>query len=213
MTRKRKRRILRIGLTGGIGGGKSVVAAMFKKLGAAVLSADEIARNLTEKNPTIKKEIWKEFGPQVFSREGLLDRKRMADIVFSNRERKEKLNAIIHPFVLKKIEEEISRLEESSNATFVIHEAALIYEAGADKDLDYVIVVDAAQETRIRRVMERDGVSRADVLRRIRSQMPVEEKREMADFIIDNDGDIVSLENKVKFLYGLFLKIGHPATV
>jgi dephospho-CoA kinase len=204
----RKRKLLKVGLTGGIGSGKSLVAAMFKGLGVPVLSADGIARSLTETDEAIKGGIRKHFGSTVFKKDGSLDRKRVAAIIFSDKDKRETLNAIIHPLVLRKIEEEIATVEKRSHAAFVIHEAALIYEAGADKNLDYVVFVDADEETRIRRVIERDGISRADVSRRIDSQMPAEKKKELADFVITNDGDIKSLEGRVKFLFGLFLKIG-----
>jgi dephospho-CoA kinase len=206
--KERKRKFLRVGLTGGIGSGKSLVAAIFRRLGASVLSADEVARDLTDSDPVVKRRIREEFGSGVFTKEGLLDRKGMADIVFSSTEHREKLNAIVHPAVLKKMDEETMKLEKSGGIPFVIHEAALIYEAGVDKLLDYVIVVDADEDRRIRRVMDRDGTSRADVQRRIGSQIPAQRKREMADFVIENDGDKKSLEERVGFLYQLFLTLG-----
>lgn len=199
---------MRIGLTGGIGSGKSLVAAMFKSLGVPVFSADEIGRNLTETDKSIKRGIQRYFGSRVLAKDGSLDRNRLADIIFSSREKREKLNAMIHPLVLKKIKKETAELEKKQGVPFVIHEAALIYEAGADKDLDYVVVVDADEETRIRRLVERDGVPRADVLRRIKSQMPSENKRRLADFVVENNGDVKSLEGRVRFLYDLFLEIG-----
>jgi dephospho-CoA kinase len=204
----RKRKLLRVGLTGGIGSGKSLVAVMFKGLGVPVLSADEIARSLTETDEIVRRAIRRQFGSTVFRKDGSLDRKRLADVIFSNKDERETLNAIVHPLVLKKIEEEITESEKRSHARLVIHEAALIYEAGADKDLDYVVFVDADEETRIRRVIERDGISRAEVSRRIDSQMPAERKKELADFVLTNDGDTKSLERRVKFLFDLFLKIG-----
>jgi dephospho-CoA kinase len=208
---ERKLRFLRIGLTGGIGSGKSLVAAVFRSLGSPVLSADEIARNLTDSDPIIKKRIREEFGSEVFKGDGTLDRKAMAGIVFSNKKKRERLNAIVHPAVLKKIEEETKKLERDGDTPFVIHEAALIYEAGVDKSLDYVIVVDADEDKRIHRVMDRDGISRADVQRRIDAQIPAEMKRKMADFVIENDGDRKNLEHRVRFLYNLFLSLGETA--
>jgi dephospho-CoA kinase len=208
---ERKRRFFRIGLTGGIGSGKSLVAAIFRSLGVHVMAADEIARNLTNSDPIIKKRIRREFGVEVFKGDGSLDRKAMADIVFSNKKKREKLNAIVHPAVLKRIEEETRKLEGNGDTPFVIHEAALIYEAGVNKNLDYVIVVDADEDERIRRVMDRDGISRADVQRRIEAQIPAEMKRKMADFVIENDGDRKSLEQRVRFFYNLFLTLRETA--
>ena len=199
-------------MTGGIGSGKSAVCNLFGKFRVPVLTADDIARELTDSEPEIKKRIRGTFGSEVFTKDGQLDRKKMAQIVFGSKWKKEKLNAIVHPFVLKRIKEETQRLEKIDSVPFVIHEAALIYEAGADKDLDYVIVVDADEETRIRRVMKRDGVSRSEVLRRIDSQMPAGGKKERADFVIRNDNDLQSLEEKVKLFYHLFLKISKTAT-
>jgi dephospho-CoA kinase len=209
--RERKRKFLRIGLTGGIGSGKSLVAAIFRSLGAPVLSADEIARNLTNSDPIIKERIREEFGSEVFRGDGSLNRKAMADIVFLNKEKREKLNAIVHPAVIKKIDEEIRKLEGNGDTPFVIHEAALIYEAGVDKKLDYVIVVDANEDKRIRRVMDRDGISKKDVQRRIDAQIPAEMKRKMADFVLENDGDRKSLEQRARFLHNLFLTLGETA--
>jgi dephospho-CoA kinase len=209
--KERKRRILRIGLTGGIGSGKSLVAAIFRSLGSPVLSADEIARDLTDSDPIVKKRIRQEFGTGVFKRDGSLDRKAMADIVFSNKEKRKKLNAIVHPAVIKRMDEESKKLEGIGDTPCVIHEAALIYEAGVDKNLDYVIVVDADEDKRIHRVMDRDGISRTDVQRRIDAQIPAELKRKMADFVIENDGDTKSLQQRVRFLYNLFLTLGETA--
>jgi dephospho-CoA kinase len=204
---KKNRRALRVGVTGGIGSGKTIVCDFFRKLGAVVLSADEIGRELSESNAKIKEGIREEFGRAVIKRNGRIDRKKLAEVVFKNREKRGKLNAIIHPFVLKEIERRTREVEEKGAAPLIIHEAALIYEAGADRNLDFVVVVDADEETRIKRVLERDGVSRSEVLRRINSQMPASKKKQLADFVISNNGDIRELGDKVKFLYNLFLKI------
>jgi dephospho-CoA kinase len=208
---ERKQRFLRIGLTGGIGSGKSLVAAIFRSLGAPVLSADEIAKDLTDSDPIIKKRIREEFGAEVFKGDRTLNRKAMADIVFSNKDKRKKLNAIVHPAVIERIDEETRKLEGNGDTPFVIHEAALIYEAGVDKNLDYVIVVDADEDKRIQRVMNRDGISSTDVQRQIDAQIPAEMKRKMADFVIENVGDRKSLEQRVRFLYNLFLSLGETA--
>ncbi len=190
---------LRIGVTGGIGSGKSTVCKLFAKLGRSVLSADDIARRLTQTNTDVKLSIRKTFGEQVFSQDGNLNRKELAGIVFQNQTLKKKLDKIIHPHVFAEVDLLIRRLPPAERSPYVLIEAALIFESEMDERLDYVIVVQADEETRIKRVIERDNVNREDVLARIRSQMDVNAKVELADFLIQNDGDEQSLFERVKF--------------
>jgi dephospho-CoA kinase len=199
---------LRVGVTGGIGSGKSTVCKLFAQMGRVVISADEIARELTATNDDIKAAIRETFGDAVFHSNGALNRKALAEVVFNNQEAKEKLNAIIHPLVFETIEERINALKPSQRSPYVIIEAALIYESRMDDDMHYVIVVDAKEELRIERVMERDEVDRAAVLARIRSQMNVQEKVELADFVIVNEGTEADLIERVAFIDRLLTMMG-----
>lgn len=204
----REEQYLRVGVTGGIGSGKSTVCKLFAQMGRVVISADEIARELTATNDDIKAAIRETFGDEVFHPSGALNRKALAEVVFNNQEAKEKLNAIIHPLVFETIEARINALKPSQRSPYVIIEAALIYESRMDDDMHYVIVVDAKEELRIERVMERDEVDRAAVLARIRSQMNVQEKVELADFVIVNEGTEADLIERVAFIDRLLTMMG-----
>lgn len=193
-----------MGVTGGIGSGKSAVCREFERLGRAVLSADRIARELTETDESVRSKIKTAFGPGVFAADGSLKRKDVADLVFHNRGLREKLNGIVHPRVFTRIEEMLSRLPAAARLPYVVIEAALIFESGMDARLDYTVAVDAPEEARIARVMRRDGCSREEVLTRIAAQMSVHEKREQANFVLENSQEESSLAGQVAFLDRLF---------
>lgn len=200
---RKNQSVLKVGVTGSIGSGKSEVCKIFEQLGVLVLYADHIAKEITENDREVKREIKKVFGPDVFDRKGILNRKKMAGFVFTDERLRSKLNRIIHPQVFEVIDREIEHLTALGKARLVIVEAALIYETGMENNLHYVIVVDANEDVRIRRVMKRDGCSREEVLSRIASQMPAEEKVKRADFAIGNNGTKEELAEKVKFLFSL----------
>ena len=203
----RNRDFLLVGVTGGIGSGKSVVCSLFSRLGRTVISADEIARNLTESDPTVRASIGKAFGQDLYRPDGSLDRRRLASIVFESAEALERLNSIVHPRVFKEIDRQLALLTVEKRRPYVVVEAALVFESGLDRKLDRVIVVDAIEETRISRVMERDGSSRQEVVARMSSQMSPEEKRKRADFVIQNDQTLQQLGEKVLFLDALLALI------
>lgn len=189
-----------VGVTGGIGSGKSAVCAGFQQLGRTVLSADGIAREIMDREVPIKKKVQQLLGAAAYTSEGKLNRKFVADRVFTDSSSKKKLDAIVHPAVFREIENQVSSLPPERRNPYVIVEAALIYESGLDKDLDYVIVVEAGEETRIRRVMQRDTCSREEVLRRIAAQMAPDEKSKRADFVIRNDSSPDQLPPKIRFI-------------
>ncbi len=198
---------LRVGVTGGIGSGKSTVCNLFARLGRTVLSADAIARSLTDSSEDIKASLRKAFGDGVFRPDGLVDRKALAACVFNNRRRLQTLNAIIHPHVFRSIEQTLRQLPSTQKRPYVIIEAALIFESGMDDQLDYVVVVSADEEVRIDRVMKRDGVSRDEVLARMQSQMNVEQALRRADFVLQNDGAEADLAHTVAFLDSLLKRL------
>lgn len=173
---------LKIGLTGGIGSGKSVVAKIFETLGIPVYYADDATKLLMNTNPALKEAIIKNFGEESY-KEGQLDRKYLASIVFNDKEKLELLNSITHPATINDAAEWIAK----QNAPYIIKEAALLFESGADKQLDHVIGVSASLPLRIKRAMERDGSTEDEIIKRISRQMNEEEKLKRCDFIIVND--------------------------
>lgn len=204
---KFKHGILTVGVTGGIGSGKTTVCKIFEELGVKVIYADELAKELMEKDENLKRKIAKAFGPQAYIG-GKLNRKFIADVIFSDEEKKKRLESIVHPAVIKRILSEFKKISKEKETDFVVVEAALIFESGFDDELDYVVVVETSDdETKIKRIIERDNCSRDEVLRRMKAQMDPAEKIKLADIVIRNDGSIEELREKVKFLHSLFTKI------
>lgn len=174
--------MLKIGLTGGMGSGKSVVAKVFETLGIPVYYADDAAKNLMNTDRTLKDSIIKNFGPECY-KDRQLDRKHLASLVFNNKAKLELLNSIIHPATIADSE----KWMKSQKAPYIIKEAALLFESGADKNLDHVIGVSSPLALRIKRVMLRDGLSEKEITQRIDKQMGEKEKMKRCDFIITND--------------------------
>jgi dephospho-CoA kinase len=174
--------MLKVGLTGGIGSGKSTVAQIFEVLGIPVYYADSAAKNLMNDDEILKTEIIKEFGPASYVNDSL-DRAYISSIVFKDKEKLAKLNALVHPATIRNAEQWMSR----QTASYAIKEAALIFESGSQDQLDYVIGVHAPRALRIHRVMERDDVSSDEVNRRMQNQIEEEIKMKLCDFIVKND--------------------------
>jgi dephospho-CoA kinase len=196
----RGRDFLKVGVTGGIGSGKSTVCGLFQRLGRTVISADRIAREITEQNETVQRRIASKFGRDVFLADGSLNRRRLADRVFAESGLRRTLDSIVHPHVFAAIDKLVNSLPPGQRIPYVVIEAALIFETGMDRQLDYTIVVHADEKTRIARTLRRDRCSRVDILNRIHSQMPAAQKRRKADFVIENDGAERELPEKVAFL-------------
>ena len=180
--------MIKVGLTGGIGSGKSVVANVFETLGIPVYYADDAAKKLMNTNADLKAAIIKSFGEGSYTN-GELNRKYMATIVFNDEKKLELLNSLTHPATIRDAEEWIKRLAESREQTsaYIIKEAALLFESGANKILDYVIGVYAPLPLRLKRVIARDGVTKEEIMKRINRQMDEEEKMKRCDFVITND--------------------------
>ncbi|MGD1045390.1 MAG: dephospho-CoA kinase [Bacteroidota bacterium] len=198
--------ILKVGVTGGIGSGKSAICSLFAHFGVPVLYADDIAKELSSTDLTIHKRLISLLGESAFQADGSLNRSFIASKMFSDKLLMEKVESIIHPRVEKEIERQIKELAHSGKH-IVIVEAALIYEAGLHKNLDAVIVVDADESERINRVRKRDTVSEDAVRSRMTAQLDVKKKLEKADYIIYNNGTLEELESKVQFLYIVFKQL------
>ena len=189
--------MIKIGITGGIGSGKSVVSSLLVLAGIPVYIADDESKNLSESSPIIQKKLKALFGDDIYLN-GKLDRKRLASLIFADEVILKKVNSIIHPVVREDFQGWVSKLASKRCAI----ESAIMFESGFDKDVDVVLTVYAPVELRLTRTMLRDGASEADIMKRMNRQMPDELKRKQADFVIVND-DVQALMPQIE----QFLKI------
>lgn len=176
--------MLKIGITGNIGSGKTTVSKIFEVLDIPVFYADDAAKMVMAEDPELIGSLKKEFGNESYFDDGSLNRKHIASIVFSNQTELAKLNSIVHPAVFRAFDKWVAAIK---NAPYVIKEAALLFESSSYKMCDYSIMVTAPLELRINRVMLRDGFTRAEVESRDARQFPEEKKIQLADFAIRND--------------------------
>lgn len=190
--------MLKIGLTGGIGSGKSVVARIFSVLGTSVYHADEKAKFLMEEDPGLKTAIKSLLGNDAY-REGELNRKYISQLVFKDKKVLDQLNAIVHPAVR---DDFYSWCKGKQNEVYVVEEAALLFETGFYREFDYNILVTAPEAIRIKRVMERDNIPEISVIERMKNQMEEHLKLNLCDFEIENSGTellvprVLELHNK-----------------
>lgn len=184
-----------IGLTGGIGSGKTTVATIFKEHGIPVYIADDAAKEVMQ-SEQILSEIKKQFGETVFV-DGILDRQLLAAVVFSNKEKLEQLNAIVHPAVAHHFQKWVSHYTQTP---FVIYESAILFESGGDKKCDKIIAVVAPEEVKIQRVIARDATSKEKILQRMQMQWTDEQRLSKSDFIINNDSLSHTKKQVVKIL-------------
>jgi dephospho-CoA kinase len=191
--------MLRVGLTGGIGCGKSVVAAMLREQGFLVLDADTLAHQLVEPGQPAYDDVLQEFGKGVCDANGKIDRAKLAAIVFAEPAKLARLNQIVHPRVAEAQERQFTEWQRTHPRGVAVVEAALLVEAGAHNRLDRLVVVWCRPEQQIERLRER-GMSAEEAQRRIASQMPLEEKRRLAEFQIDCSGTIEDTRQQVERL-------------
>jgi dephospho-CoA kinase len=175
----------RIGITGGIGSGKSTVCKLFETLGIPVYYADQRAKDIMLENEALRTALTNQFGPEIYPQSDLLDRKLLASLVFNDQSSLEKLNSIVHPAVF---EDSANWEAANQDSPYTLREAALLFESGSYRLLDKVITVTAPVELCISRVMNRDGMTEEEVRARMARQMDPDEKANRADFLIHNDG-------------------------
>lgn len=193
--------MLKIGLTGGVATGKSTVSSILKNLGAEIIDLDIIARQVVERGSPCLERIAECFGKDVLKRDGSLDRKKLGDMVFGEKAKLRQLNSIMHPAMIARVKKKLDRLESESSTRTSVIDAAILIEMGLDRLVDCVWLVWADRETQIRRLAARNGVSRQKAENIIDSQMPMEQKMEVADVVIDNTSTIEALEDKIRKLW------------
>ncbi len=189
-----------LGITGGIGSGKSLVCKMLEELGARVIYADEEAKKMMAENPEVIKEIKEAFGAESYFEDGTLNRAHLASVVFGDDEAVARINGIVHPRMAGVLAAAKTQAERDGIA-LLVYEAALIYESGSADRVDAVAVVHAPVEARIKRVMARDDVSEEQVKERMQHQLSSEELLDRADYIIINDDSMETLQARVEALY------------
>lgn len=186
-----------LGLTGGIASGKSTVAAILRRLGVAIINADELSREVVQPGQEAWKEIVDTFGPAILQEDKTLDRRKLRKIVFDNPEARKKLEAIIHPRVRALAEKKISELA-ATGSSIIVYEVPLLFEAQIHLWLRPVILVACDVETQKKRLLERDRLTEAEAQQHLDAQMSLEDKRKLADYVIENNGDLEELERQVR---------------
>lgn len=183
-----------IGVTGQIGSGKSTAAAVLASLGGVVIDADRIGREVVDRSVDLRQKLAEEFGQDILTERGNLRRKRLAAKAFANREARQKLNCLVHPYLLEELRGRVNRWE--ARGRVVVIDAALLLDWKLDYEIDYTLVIHAGLDLRLQRLAER-GISRADALARQQAQLPFSEYRRRADRVILNRGTIDDLRRKL----------------
>ncbi len=191
------------GLTGGIATGASTVAKMFRELGAIVIEADEVGRELVVPGSEVLGKIAGIFGPKILTKDGTLDRKKLADIIYKDEVARRRLNALIHPLIQRRILQDIGRLRDEQPDAIVIVDVPLLLDTTGPEayELDGVIVVSTDRATQLKRLRSRDKISPEDAERRLAAQRPVAEKAEDADWVIDNSGSEEEMRRQVDMMW------------
>jgi len=199
--------MLRVGLTGGLASGKSFVGRALADLGCFLIQADLLGRQVLEQGGETYEQVVKTFGNQILDPDGKINRRRLAKIVFSDPEQLAKLNALVHPRVKERERDLADEFAREHPDGIAVTEAAILVETGSYRDYDRLIVAFCRPEQQIERSMERDGVSREEVLNRLSRQMPLEEKVKHADFIIDTSGSKENTLQQVRTVYEALRKL------
>ena len=192
-----------VGLTGGIGTGKSVVASLFVQLGIPVYNSDNKAKWLMNNNNSLKGELVESFGVNTYV-DGVLNKSYLSDLVFNDSVKLKALNKIVHPYVKVDFEDWVTN---NSKTSYVIKEAAILIESGAYKQVDSILLVQADLEMRINRVISRDGVVKKDVVARIENQLSESEKQKFSDYTIFNNSSLKEIASKVKETHNEIIKL------
>lgn len=198
----------RIGLTGGIGSGKSTVAQMLADRGAVIIDADAISRELMEPGSDVLNETVRAFGSAILTAEGRLDRAALASVIFENEAKRKELNSIVHPAVRSEAERQAATAQADPGFSGVlIEDIPLLVETGQAQRFDGVVVVETALAERLRRLVDQRGMNRADALARIQAQASDQERREIATWLVDNSHSLEETRRQVETVYGQILEM------
>ena len=198
--------MLLIGLTGGIASGKTVASKMFVNLGAHLIDADVIAWNIVKPFTPAWKEIVSAFGRSILYEKKEINREVLGGIIFNNLEKRRQLEAITHPRIIDEENQQVIALREKYNSGIIIIDAALLIEAGRYDRMDKLVVVYTDRKTQLKRLMARDNLNKAEAQKRLDSQMSLDEKVKLADFVIDNSKSLGEVENQVADIYSSLMK-------
>lgn len=190
-----------VGVTGGIGSGQSSVCQILSKLGCKVIDVDKKAKQIISKDRSLQKELIKTFGNEIFFKDGQSNRRLLASIAFQDEEKTQKLNRLVHPRMVSEVIEEMENARFSQKYPLVVIDAALVYEISIEQMFDSIIVVYTSLNNRIDRVMKRDGLTKDEILARVRRQIPLEEKKKWAEYVVDNDGSLEDLEKQTRNVF------------
>src|SRR5437764_2081686 len=193
--------MLKVGLTGSIGVGKSFVLEVLGGLGARTIEADAIARAVVEPGTPGLKALIEEFGAGILNQDGSLDRAKLASIVFRDEPRRQKLNSILHPFIIERQDAIMRQWEQETPDAIAVVDAALMIESGGYKRFDKLIVVHCRPEIQLERLMKRNKLSREEAEQRMATQMPQEEKKRYADYLIDTSGEFAETRRQTEEVY------------
>ena len=203
--------MLKIGLTGGIASGKSTVAAMFVELGARSIDTDLIARQVVAPGGPVLQSIVNAFGPEVLDANGGLDRPRLRERIFKDREARKKLNAIVHPAVAAGVQAEFARIEQEDPKAVALVDVPLLFETNTEKRYETIVVVYVPPQMQVQRLMARDGVSQEAAEQSLKAQMPLEEKRKKAQFVVDNSGTLQETRKQVRAVWQTLCNVAYQS--
>ncbi len=192
-----------VGLTGGVASGKNLVAEELERLGAVVIDADLVAREITKPGTPAYREIVRRFGEKILMPDGSINRKALGEIVFSDPNELKALNGITHPPIIREIERRIEELRRKDPGAVVVLNAPLLIEVGLYRKMDKVVVVYADEKRQIERMMKRDEITRKEAVKRVRAQMPLKKKLDFADYVIDNNGSKERTREQTRKLYSM----------
>ena len=193
--------MLKVGLTGGIGSGKSELSRFFEKWGAYIFDADKEAKIIIDTKESVQKEIIAEFDTNILNAENIIDRKKLARIAFQDEGHQLRLNSIMHPYVFQEIDKQFDNVSNANKHKIFVVDAALIYESGADTHMDFMIVITSLLRFRAERAMGRGNMTPEDFMKRVDLQWTDKDKAHMADFIISNNNSLEGLKKDARKIF------------